>query len=423
MDLRGFVEAHLPGAPARVLEVGCGRGELAGAITSLGYGVVAIDPDAPEGDLFQAVSLEEFADPGPFDAVVANRALHHVADLPRALDKVANLLAHDGRLILREHAFDRLDDATARWYLEQRAAADPGAPCSLATCLADWEDDHAGLHGYAAMREELDRRFDERYFAWKPYLYGERVTRGTAGYELLGGDRHRHAGGLIHAHPHPGPHEHGLSRSHSDHGHSHGLIHESITRSREGVRFVALSLVVLMATTAIQVLIFVSTSSVALLADLIHNFGDALTAVPLGAAFLLRSRLAERGAGYFVVAAIFVSAFVAAVEAINRLFQPQQISHLLVLALAGAIGFIGNEIAAVIRLRGGKQLDSAALIADGNHARVDGFVSLGVVASSTVVALGLQIADPLIGLAITVVILRITWQSLLTIRDDRQHAH
>jgi cation diffusion facilitator family transporter len=246
------------------------------------------------------------------------------------------------------------------------------------------------------------------------------MTKGTVGYELLGGDRHRHAGGLIHAHPHPGPHEHGQSH---DHGHSHGLIRESITRSRAGVRVVALSLFVLMVTTAIQVVIFISTSSVALLADLIHNFGDALTAVPLGAAFLLRSRPAERGAGYFVVAAIFVSACVAAIEAISRLIHPQQISHLLALALAGAIGFIGNEIAAVIRLRGGKRLDSVALIADGNHARVDGFVSLGVVASSTVVALGLQVADPLIGLAITLVILRITWQSFLTIRTDRQHAH
>ena len=172
MDLRGFVEAHLPGAPARVLEVGCGHGELARAIAALGYAVVAIDPDAPEGDLFQAVSLEEFADPGPFDAIVANRVLHHVADLPRALDKVANLLGSEGRLILHEHAFDRVDEPTARWYLEQRAAAGPGAPPSLESCLAEWEDDHAGLHGYAAMREELDRRFTERFFAWTPYLYG-----------------------------------------------------------------------------------------------------------------------------------------------------------------------------------------------------------------------------------------------------------
>jgi SAM-dependent methyltransferase len=156
-----------------VLEVGCGRGELARAIACLGYGVVAIDPEAPAGDLFRAVSLEEFADPGTFDGIIANRALHHIADLPRALDKVVSLLGPEGRLILHEHAFDRLDEPTARWYLEQRTAAGPGAPPSLESCLVDWEHDHADLHGYAAMREELDRRFIELFFAWTPYLYGE----------------------------------------------------------------------------------------------------------------------------------------------------------------------------------------------------------------------------------------------------------
>lgn len=172
MNFDAFVEEHLPLAPARVLEVGCGRGGLARAIARSGYGVVAIDPEAPRGDLFQAVSLEEFADPAPFDAVVASRALHHIADLPGALDKIARLLRRAGRLILNEHAWDRLDEPTARWYLKHRAAK-PDAPSSLERCLADWEDDHAGLHGYAAMRQELDRRFTERFFAWTPYLYGE----------------------------------------------------------------------------------------------------------------------------------------------------------------------------------------------------------------------------------------------------------
>jgi len=219
-------------------------------------------------------------------------------------------------------------------------------------------------------------------------------------------------------HPQHDDHDdHGHARG-GAHGHSHGLIHESITRSREGVRVVSLSLVVLLITAGLQIIIFISTGSIALLADLIHNAGDALTAIPLGAAFLLRSRPAERGAGYFVVGTIFVSACVAAVESISRLIHPHHVSHLFVLAVAGLIGFLGNEIAAVIRLRGGKRLDSAALIADGNHARVDGLVSLAVVASSIVVALGLQVADPLIGLAITLVILRITWQSFLTIRND-----
>jgi cation diffusion facilitator family transporter len=205
------------------------------------------------------------------------------------------------------------------------------------------------------------------------------------------------------------------------HGHSHGLVDGSITRSREGVRAVSVSLAVLLVTALLQVMVFVATSSVALLADLIHNFGDALTAIPLGAAFLMRSAAAEKRAGYFVVAAIFISAVVAAIEAVNRLVHPQHIDHLLVLALAGAIGFAGNELAAQVRLRAGARLESPALIADGNHARTDGLVSLAVVASAIVVALGLDVADPLIGLAITVVILRITWQSWRTITGRGHH--
>ncbi|MGI8624023.1 MAG: cation diffusion facilitator family transporter [Solirubrobacteraceae bacterium] len=217
---------------------------------------------------------------------------------------------------------------------------------------------------------------------------------------------------------------------HGGHGHSHGLIDRSITRSREGVRAVALSLGVLLATSVVQTVIFVATGSVALLADLIHNFGDALTAIPLGIAFLLRSFVAEKRAGYFVVATIFVSACVAAIEAINRLVHPQSLDHLGILAAAGAVGFVGNEIAAQIRLRAGRRLNSPALVADGNHARTDGFVSLAVVASSVVVALGFGLGDPIIGLVITVVILRITWQSMQTIKadpglpdDGHDHAH
>jgi SAM-dependent methyltransferase len=173
MDLRPFVEAHLPPAPARVLEVGCGRGDLARAIARSGYRVVAIDPDAPSGEIFRAVSLEEFADPGPFDAVVASRSLHHIPDLGEALDKVARLLRPGRPLIASEHAWERLDEPTARWYLRHRLEAEPEAASSLAQCLSDWEHDHAGLHTYATMRRELDRRFTERYFGWTPYLYGE----------------------------------------------------------------------------------------------------------------------------------------------------------------------------------------------------------------------------------------------------------
>ena len=213
----------------------------------------------------------------------------------------------------------------------------------------------------------------------------------------------------------------------SGHGHSHGLVDPSITRSREGVRAVSLSLLVLLATALAQAAVFTATGSVALLADLIHNFGDALTAVPLGAAFLLRSWIAEKRAGYFVVLAIFVSAAVAAVEAVDRLLHPQHIDGLLVLAVAGVVGFIGNEVAAAVRLRAGRRLDSPALIADGLHARTDGLVSLAVVASAVAVAVGAPVADPLIGLAITLVILRITWQSFQTVRSDpgphHDHGH
>lgn len=217
---------------------------------------------------------------------------------------------------------------------------------------------------------------------------------------------------MSHAHIHTGAQEH----SHGDHGHSHGLVHGSIKRSREGVRAVLISLGVLGLAAIAQTLVFVFSGSVALLADLIHNFGDALTAVPLGIAFLLRSESAERGAGLFVVAAIFISACVAGVEAIQRLIDPTPPGHLVALAAAGAVGYAANLIAARVRTRAGRRLDSPALIADGNHARADAYVSLAVIASAGVVAVGLPIADPLIGLAITLVILRITWQSWATVR-------
>lgn len=162
------------------------------------------------------------------------------------------------------------------------------------------------------------------------------------------------------------------------HAHSHGLIDPTIKRSRAGLRAVATSLGVLAATAAIQAVVYVATGSVALLADLIHNFGDALTAVPLGTAFLLRSATAERYAGLAVVITIFVSACVAGVFAIEKIISPQTPEHLLALGVAGAVGFAGNEIAAQVRLDAGRRLDSPALVADGYHARTDGFVSLGV---------------------------------------------
>jgi len=243
----------------------------------------------------------------------------------------------------------------------------------------------------------------------------------------LSGDLHRH-GLSVHRHPHSGPHAH-PDRGHQHHerrdeahGHSHGLVDESIKRSRAGLRAVGLSLAVLGLTAAAQGGIFIASGSIALLADLIHNFGDAATAIPLGIAFLLRSRRAERAAGVFVVAAIFVSACVAGVEAVSRLIHPQTPTHLIALAAAGLIGYAGNWIAARIRTDAGHSLNSRALIADGNHARADAYVSLAVVASAAAVAVGAPVADPLIGLGITLVILRVTWDSWRTVRGQ-DHGH
>jgi cation diffusion facilitator family transporter len=244
---------------------------------------------------------------------------------------------------------------------------------------------------------------------------------------------HRH-GLWTHEHHHHGPHRHARlpfrsaqpadGQRHGDHatGHTHGRVDRSIVRSRAGVRAVSISLAILAITAALQAVVFVLSGSVALLADLIHNGGDALTAIPLAIAFLARSERGERWAGYAVVLTIFASASVAAFEAVERLIHPQHLGYLGALAVAGVIGFVGNELAARVRLRAGDRLDSPALVADGHHARVDGFVSLTVIASAAAAALGLTAADPLIGLAITAVILRITWQAWRTVYADHDHS-
>jgi cation diffusion facilitator family transporter len=213
-----------------------------------------------------------------------------------------------------------------------------------------------------------------------------------------------------------------MTRIPRPHRHSHGLIDPRIRRSRAGLRAVAWSLGILGLTALIQAVIYVATGSVALLADLIHNLGDALTAVPLGAAFILRSMRAERWAGLAVVFAIFVSACVAGVLAVEKIIDPSAPDHLLALALGGLVGFGGNELAARVRLGAGRRLDSAALVADGYHARADGFVSLGVVLSALLVAAGAPIADPMIAIVITGVILEITWRSWRTVHGA-EHLH
>jgi len=217
-----------------------------------------------------------------------------------------------------------------------------------------------------------------------------------------------HAAAELHDHDHDDDH----------HGHSHGLVDPSIVRSRAGVRAVSLSLVVLLVTALVQLAVFVVSDSVALLTDVIHNGGDSLTAIPLGIAFLLRSRRGERWSGYFVVAVILISALVALVEVVDRFLHPETPTHLWALFAAGVVGVVGNEVAAVIRWRAGKRLHSPALIADGNHARADGYVSAGILVSVAFIAVGLPIADPLIGLIITALIFHATWESWVTIRRD-----
>lgn len=215
-------------------------------------------------------------------------------------------------------------------------------------------------------------------------------------------------------------HKEADEQGHAGHGHSHGLVDHSIKRSKDGLRVVLISLALLGVAAGLQAYIYIATSSVALLADLVHNAGDALTAVPLGAAFLLRSDRAERAAGMVVVLTILASAIVAGLFAVDRIVNPLPPRHLLALALAGLVGVVGNAIAARVRLSGGRRLNSPALIADGQHARSDAIVSVGVVLSAAAVALGAPIADPIVGLLITALILHITWDSFNTVRG-RDH--
>jgi Methyltransferase domain len=169
-DFIDYVLQQLPPAPARVLEVGCGReGGVAPALAAVGYDVLAIDPEAPEGPLYRRVTLEDLDDAGPFDAAVAGRVLHHVDPLGPALEKLIGLAP---LVILEEFASDRIDAAARDWYQEQyrnlaAGAAAPRAPADL----EEWRAAHPGLHPYESLRRELDVRYDVRDFHWGPYLY------------------------------------------------------------------------------------------------------------------------------------------------------------------------------------------------------------------------------------------------------------
>lgn len=216
------------------------------------------------------------------------------------------------------------------------------------------------------------------------------------------------------------PHnEHGTRDNHphdEEHGHSRGIVDPSIIRSEAGVKAVSISFAILMITAILQLFAYGKGNSVALLTDLIHNAGDALTAIPLGIAFFLRSKKAERWSGYFVVLFILVSALGALYTVIDRFINPFTPTSLWTIFIAGLIGFAGNELAAAIRTRAGKKLNSPALITDGKHAHTDGLVSLGVIISVIFMALGFPIMDPIVGLIVSLMIIRITWQSWQTIR-------
>ena len=220
--------------------------------------------------------------------------------------------------------------------------------------------------------------------------------------------------------PHHGPHGH--THGPGDHGHTHGVIDATIATTARGIWAIKWSFAVMAITAVLQLAVVLFSGSVALLADTIHNFGDAMTAVPLWIAFMLARRKptttfnyglgrVEDLAGIIIVLIILLSAILAGYEAINRLLHPQGISGLGWVAAAGLVGFLGNEIVAIVRIRIGREINSAALIADGYHARTDGLTSLAVVVGALGVWAGFPLADPIVGLVITVAIFGIVWQS------------
>jgi len=226
------------------------------------------------------------------------------------------------------------------------------------------------------------------------------------------GDQQRERGNSGRGHDHSG----------GSHGHTHGVIDATIATTTRGIWAIKWSFIILAITSALQITVVIATGSVALLADTIHNVGDATTAIPLWIAFILARRKPSKTftygygrvedlAGILIVLIILFSAVIAGYEAINRLLNPQPITQLLWVGIAGVIGFIGNEAVAIFRIRVGREIESAALIADGYHARTDGFTSLAVVLGAVGVWAGFPLADPIIGLLITIAILGIVWQS------------
>ncbi|WP_251446376.1 cation diffusion facilitator family transporter [Microbacterium sp. USTB-Y] len=259
------------------------------------------------------------------------------------------------------------------------------------------------------------------------------------------GHEHGHDRSPEHGHDHELHHEHDHPHHEHDHDHPHGgvrgflydlfvphshdvadSIDDALEASRAGVRALKISLFVLLGTTILQAALVVVTGSVALLADTIHNFADALTAVPLWIAFVLGRRAATRRhtygygraedlAGLFIVFVVALSAVIAGAEAIDRFIHPRPVEAPWLLVAAGLIGFAGNEAVAIYRIRVGRRIGSAALVADGVHARLDGFTSLSVVLGAIGVLLGFPLADPIIGLIIVISILVLLWSTLRSI--------
>jgi cation diffusion facilitator family transporter len=220
-----------------------------------------------------------------------------------------------------------------------------------------------------------------------------------------------------HPHEHPHAHPHGHA-----HGHSHGIVDPSITTSERGLWAIKWSFVGLAGSAVLQLFVVLLSGSVALLADTIHNFGDAATAIPLAVAFWFARRKPsarftfgygriEDLAGVAIVLTILASAIISGYASIQRLLHPQDISHLWAVVAASIVGFLGNEAVAILRIRVGREINSVALIADGYHARVDGWTSLAVLFGAVGVWLGYPLADPIVGLLITAAIFGIVLQS------------
>jgi cation diffusion facilitator family transporter len=224
-----------------------------------------------------------------------------------------------------------------------------------------------------------------------------------------------------HLHDHRN-HSHGDGHGYGKHGHTHGAIDPSITTSERGIWAIKWSFIGLAATALLQIVVVLLSHSVGLLADTIHNFGDAATAIPLWIAFML-SRWkpnekftygygrVEDLAGMAIVLTIFVSAVVAGYETVQRFLHPQPVGYLWAVMAASVVGFVGNEVVAIFRIRVGREIESAALIADGYHARIDGWTSLAVFFGAVGVWMGYPLADPIVGALITIAIAQIVWQS------------